>query len=95
LSLGNVSVAAGLPGVVCLPPMAIVLVLHLERADERRLGPLVVQAAKDLHAHRRTRCGGGLPAAAASTIPTERESTTAAPAAGANLGRPVSSKETS
>ncbi|MCP2635715.1 IclR family transcriptional regulator [Microbacterium sp. HD4P20] len=49
MTLGNVSVAAALPRVEGLPPTAVGLVVHLERADERRLGPLVVQAAKDLH----------------------------------------------
>ena len=49
MTLGNVSVAAALPRVEGLPPVALGLVVHLERADERRLGPLVVQAAKDLH----------------------------------------------
>jgi hypothetical protein len=49
MTLGNVSVAAALPRVEGLPPTALGLVVHLERADERRLGPLVVQAAKDLH----------------------------------------------
>ncbi|MEI3845790.1 MULTISPECIES: IclR family transcriptional regulator [unclassified Microbacterium] len=49
MTLGNVSVAAALPRVEGLPPIAIGLVVHLERADARRLGPLVVQSAKDLH----------------------------------------------
>ncbi|WP_349425494.1 IclR family transcriptional regulator [Microbacterium sp. LWS13-1.2] len=49
MTLGNVSVAAALPRVEGLPPVALGLVVRLERADERRLGPLVVQAAKDLH----------------------------------------------
>ncbi|KJL42956.1 IclR family transcriptional regulator [Microbacterium trichothecenolyticum] len=49
MTLGNVSVAAALPRVEGLPPVALGLVVHLARADERRLGPLVVQAAKDLH----------------------------------------------
>ncbi|KAA9156888.1 IclR family transcriptional regulator [Microbacterium lushaniae] len=50
MTLGNVSVAAALPRVEGLPPVAIGLVVHLDRADERRLGPLVVQTARDLHA---------------------------------------------
>ncbi|WP_426322384.1 IclR family transcriptional regulator [Microbacterium sp. E-13] len=54
MTLGNVSVAAALPRVEGLPPIALGLVVHLERADERRLGPLVVQAAKDLHHDLRT-----------------------------------------
>lgn len=49
MTLGNVSVAAALPPVEGLPPIALGLVVHLERADERRLAPLVVQAAKELH----------------------------------------------
>lgn len=49
MTLGNVSVAAALPRVEGLPPIAIGLVVHLQRADARRLGPLVVQSAKDLH----------------------------------------------
>ncbi|UUT36569.1 IclR family transcriptional regulator [Microbacterium elymi] len=48
MTLGNVSVAAALAHVDGLPPIAIGLVVHLERADVRRLAPLVVQAAKDL-----------------------------------------------
>lgn len=49
MTLGNVSVAAPLPRREGLPPTAIGLVVHLERADERRLGPLVVQTARELH----------------------------------------------
>ena len=49
MTLGNVSVAAALPRLEGLPPTALGLVVHLERADERRLGPLVVQAARDLY----------------------------------------------
>lgn len=49
MTLGNVSVAVALPGVEGLPPTALGIVVHLERADERRLAPLVMQAAKDLH----------------------------------------------
>lgn len=48
MTLGNVSVAAPVARVEGLPPAAIGIVVHLERADERRLGGLVVQAAKDL-----------------------------------------------
>jgi len=54
MTLGNVSVAAALPRVEGLPPIALGLVVHLARADERRLGPLVVQAAKELHHDLRT-----------------------------------------
>lgn len=49
MTLGNVSVAAALGRVDGLPPIALGLVVHLERADERRLAPMVVQAAKELH----------------------------------------------
>jgi DNA-binding IclR family transcriptional regulator len=48
MTLGNVSVAAPLPRIDGLPPTAIGLVVHLERADERRLGPLVIQTAREL-----------------------------------------------
>ncbi|HEX5859879.1 MAG TPA: IclR family transcriptional regulator [Microbacterium sp.] len=48
MTLGNVSVAAPLPRIEGLPPVAIGTVVSLEHADERRLGGLVVQAAKDL-----------------------------------------------
>ncbi|WP_447946145.1 IclR family transcriptional regulator [Microbacterium lacticum] len=54
MTLGNVSVAAAVGRVDGLPPAAIGLVVHLERADERRLAPLVVQAAKELHHELRT-----------------------------------------
>lgn len=48
MTLGNISVAAPLARVDGLPPIAIGIVVHLVRADERRLAPLVLQAAKDL-----------------------------------------------
>lgn len=48
MTLGNVSVAAPLARVEGLPPTALGIVVHIERADERRLGGLVVQTAKDL-----------------------------------------------
>lgn len=48
MTLGNMSVAVALAPVAGLPPIAIGIVVHLERADERRLAPLVVQTAKDL-----------------------------------------------
>lgn len=50
MTLGNISVAAPLTHVEGLPPVAIGIVVHLERADERRLGPLVMQSAKDIAA---------------------------------------------
>jgi len=49
MTLGNISVAAPVAPVEDLPPIAIGVVVHLDRADERRLSPLVVQAARDLH----------------------------------------------
>lgn len=48
MTLGNVSVAAALGPVDGLPPAAVGVVVHLARADERRLAPLVVQAARDI-----------------------------------------------
>ncbi|MEV7694342.1 IclR family transcriptional regulator [Microbacterium sp. NPDC089189] len=49
MTLGNLSVAASLGPVPGLPPAALGIVAHLDDAhDERRLAPLVVQAAKDL-----------------------------------------------
>ncbi|MBO1900417.1 IclR family transcriptional regulator [Leucobacter weissii] len=50
MTLGNVSVAVALPQVDGLPPAAIGLVVHLNRADERRLSALVVQSAREIHA---------------------------------------------
>lgn len=48
MTLGNVSVATPVARIEGLPPIAIGIVVHIERADERRLGGLVIQAAKDL-----------------------------------------------
>lgn len=48
MTLGNLSVGVPLGSVVGLPPTAIGIVVHLERADERVLAPLVVQSAKEL-----------------------------------------------
>jgi DNA-binding IclR family transcriptional regulator len=49
MTLGNISVAAALGVVPGLPPAALGVVAHIDDShDERRLGPLVVQAAKDL-----------------------------------------------
>lgn len=47
MTLGNVSVAAALPPIDGLPPVALGVVAHLEHADERRLAGLVIQTAKD------------------------------------------------
>lgn len=49
MTLGNVSVAVALPPVPGLPPIAVGLVVHLDRADERRLSALVAQSARDIH----------------------------------------------
>jgi len=54
MTLGNISVAAPVAHVQGLPPIALGVVVHLDRADERRLAPLVVQAARDLHHDLRT-----------------------------------------
>lgn len=48
MTLGNVSVAAVLPPIEGLPRAALGIVVHLDRADERRLAPLVVQTAAEL-----------------------------------------------
>ncbi len=48
MSLGNVSIAAAIPATADLPPAAVGVVTHLARADERRLGPLVIAAARDI-----------------------------------------------
>lgn len=48
MTLGNFSVAAELPPLERYPPIAIGVVAHLDRFDERRVGAIVVQTAKDL-----------------------------------------------
>ncbi|MFT4122706.1 MAG: IclR family transcriptional regulator [Microbacteriaceae bacterium] len=50
MTLGNVSVAAALPTVAGMPPAAIGVVAHLGRADERVLGAIVAQTARELGA---------------------------------------------
>lgn len=50
MTLGNVSIAVALPGVAGLPPIALGVVVHLERADERLLSRVVQQAAKEIFA---------------------------------------------
>ena len=50
MTLGNISVAVALPVLDGLPPVALGLVVHLERADERHLARLVGQAASELTA---------------------------------------------
>lgn len=45
MTLGNVSIAAPLPGVPGLPPAALGLVAHIARVDERRAAALVIDAA--------------------------------------------------
>lgn len=48
MTLGNVSIAAALGSIAGLPPVAMGVVAHIERSDERRLAGLVRQAASDL-----------------------------------------------
>ncbi|UOQ57444.1 IclR family transcriptional regulator [Leucobacter allii] len=50
MTLGNISVAAALPRIPGLPPAAIGVVVHLARADERRLAAIVLRTARELHA---------------------------------------------
>jgi DNA-binding IclR family transcriptional regulator len=50
MTLGNISVAAALPSILSLPPVALGLVVHIDRADERRLAGLVQQSARDIFA---------------------------------------------
>lgn len=54
MTLGNVSIAVALPSVDGLPPIALGVVVHLERADERLLSRLVQQAAKEIHSEIRS-----------------------------------------
>lgn len=48
MTLGNISIAAPIPATAGLPPAAVGVVTHIARADERRHGPLVVAAARDI-----------------------------------------------
>lgn len=48
MTLGNISIAAPIPATAGLPPAAVGVVTHLARAEERRHGPLVVAAARDI-----------------------------------------------
>ncbi len=48
MTLGNVSIAASLGTISGLPPAALGVVVHIDRADEHRLGTLVRQAAAEL-----------------------------------------------
>lgn len=50
MTLGNVSVAASLPPLEGLPPVAVGLVVRLERVDERRLSAIVMQTVREIHA---------------------------------------------
>ena len=50
MTLGNISVAAALPAIIGLPPVALGLVVHIDRADERMLGALVQQSAREIFA---------------------------------------------
>lgn len=50
MTLGNVSIAAPLPAIADVPQAAVGIVGHIGRSDERRLGPLVIRAARDIAA---------------------------------------------
>ena len=50
MTIGNISVAAALPAIIGLPPVALGLVVHIHRADERMLGALVQQSAREIFA---------------------------------------------
>lgn len=50
MTLGNISVAAALAASPGLPPAAVGLVVHIDRADERVLARLVQQTARDIFA---------------------------------------------
>ena len=50
MTLGNISVAAALPSLPGLPPAALGLVVHIDRADERKLAALVQQSAREIFA---------------------------------------------
>ncbi|MFD5598895.1 IclR family transcriptional regulator [Leucobacter sp. NPDC058333] len=50
MTLGNISIAVALPRVTGLPPVALSVVVHIDRADERLLARVVQQAARELHA---------------------------------------------
>jgi DNA-binding IclR family transcriptional regulator len=50
MTLGNISVAAAVPQVPGLPPIALGVVVHIDRADERLLSRLVQQSAREIHA---------------------------------------------
>lgn len=48
MTLGNISVAVALPAVPGLPPTALGVVVHIDRADERLLARLVQQSAREI-----------------------------------------------
>jgi len=50
MTLGNISVAVSLPAVPGLPPVALGVVVRIDRADERRLARLVQQSAREMFA---------------------------------------------
>lgn len=50
MTLGNISVAAALAPIQGLPPVAVGLVVHIERADERLLARMVQQTAREIFA---------------------------------------------
>lgn len=48
MTLGNISVAVALAAIPGLPPVALGVVVHLDRADERLLAALVQQSAREI-----------------------------------------------
>lgn len=48
MTLGNISVAAALAPIQGLPPVALGVVVHIDRADERVLARMVQQTARDM-----------------------------------------------
>lgn len=54
MTLGNISVAASCGIVPGLPPVAVGLVVHLDRADERMLASVVQRTARELAAELRS-----------------------------------------
>lgn len=48
MTLGNISVAVALAPIPGLPPVAVGMVVHLDRADERLLAALVQQSAREI-----------------------------------------------
>lgn len=50
MTLGNISVAAAVAPIQGLPPVAVGVVVHIERADERLLARMVQQTAREIFA---------------------------------------------